>query len=128
MKARWISIAIAALMIGGAGPVLTTQALFIKSFNPESQSTNVLAPEALAEKKGCLECHAIDKKKIGPAYHDVAAKYKDDANAREALVQVVKKGGKGNWLKVTGGSPMPSFERRLSDARPPPPHPAACFG
>ena len=116
MKARWISIPIAILMFIGVGPTLTTRALLSEPLSSAAQSTNTLAPEALAEKSGCLECHSIDKKKIGPAYHDVAAKYKDDPNAREALVRLVKKGGKGNWLKVTGGSPMPSFERRISDA------------
>lgn len=95
MKARWISIAAAALMIMSAG--------------------QALADEALAKKSGCLECHSVDKKVIGPAFHDIAAKYKDDARARNALIEKVKKGGKGNWTDVTGGVPMPPHSALLSN-------------
>ena len=35
----------------------------------------------LAEQSGCLKCHAIDKKVIGRAYCDIAAKYKSDSRA-----------------------------------------------
>ena len=35
-----------------------------------------MADEALAKAKNCMACHAIDKKIVGPAYKDVAAKYK----------------------------------------------------
>ena len=61
------------------------------------------ADEALAKGKGCTACHAIDKKLIGPAYKDVAKKYKGDAKAAEMLVTKVIKGGKGTW----GPIPMP---------------------
>ncbi|MEJ2181013.1 MAG: cytochrome C-551, partial [Gammaproteobacteria bacterium] len=57
----------------------------------------------LAKKSGCLACHSVDKKVVGPAWKDVAAKYKGDAGAKATLVEKVKKGGKGNWTKVTGG-------------------------
>ena len=61
------------------------------------------AAEALARTSGCLACHSIDKKVVGPAYKDVAAKYKNDKSAEAKLVQKVKAGGKGNW----GDIPMP---------------------
>jgi len=48
--------------------------------------------------KGCLNCHAMDKKKVGPAYKDVAAKYKGDKGAESALVAKLKD-GKGH-MKV----------------------------
>lgn len=48
--------------------------------------------------KGCLNCHAMDKKKVGPAYKDVAAKYKNDAGAEDRLVAKIKE-GKGH-LKI----------------------------
>lgn len=54
----------------------------------------------------CKGCHAIDHKVIGPAWHDVAVKYKGDAGAEAKLMEKVKKGGKGNWDAVTGGIPM----------------------
>ena len=74
------------------------------------------ADEELARRAGCLECHSVDKKVIGPAYHDVAARYKDNSRARETLKEKVKKGGKGNWTDVTGGVPMPPHSALLSDA------------
>jgi len=58
---------------------------------------------ALLKKDGCTACHAIDKKVVGPAYNDVAAKYKGDAGAAAKLADKVKKGGSGVW----GPVPMP---------------------
>ena len=78
--------------------------------------SSAFADEALLKKSGCLACHGIDKKVVGPAYTDVAAKYKGDAGARAALITVVKSGGKGNWTSVTGGVPMPPYSPRVSDA------------
>lgn len=42
--------------------------------------------------KGCLTCHATDQKKVGPAYKDVAAKYKSDKAAEGKLVAKLKDG------------------------------------
>jgi cytochrome c len=61
------------------------------------------AQEELAKKHACLACHAIDKKLVGPAYKDVAAKYRGDAGAEAKLVDKVKKGSQGTWGQV----PMP---------------------
>jgi len=61
------------------------------------------AAEALMQKDGCAACHAIDKTVVGPAYQDVAAKYKGDSKAAAMLVDKVKKGGQGVW----GPTPMP---------------------
>jgi cytochrome c len=74
------------------------------------------ADEALARRSGCLECHSVDKKVIGPAYRDIAERYRNNPRARAMLIQKVKKGGKGNWTAVTGGVPMPAHSPRLSDA------------
>ena len=62
-----------------------------------------LASEELAAKNSCTACHSVDKKIVGPAYKEVAAKYKDDAKAEAMLFDKVKKGGVGNWGQV----PMP---------------------
>jgi cytochrome c len=70
---------------------------------------------AEAKKGGCVACHAIDKKVVGPAWQDVAKKYKGDAKAREMLIDKVKKGGKGNWTAITGGAPMPPYSPRVKD-------------
>ena len=61
------------------------------------------ADEALAKAKNCMACHAIDKKVVGPAYKDVAAKYKSDKAAVATLAAKIKAGGKGVWGEV----PMP---------------------
>jgi len=61
------------------------------------------ADEALAKAKNCMACHAVDKKVVGPAYKDVAAKYKGDKAAVATLAAKIKTGGKGVWGEV----PMP---------------------
>ena len=63
----------------------------------------VQADEALAKSKNGMACHAIDKKLVGPAYKDVAAKYKGDAKAQAMLAEKIKAGGKGVWGQI----PMP---------------------
>ena len=66
-------------------------------------ATPALANEELAKKNACTACHAVDKKLVGPAYKDVAAKYKGDKGAEAKLIEKVKKGGSGVWGQV----PMP---------------------
>jgi cytochrome c len=65
----------------------------------------------LAKKSGCLTCHAIDKKSVGPKWKDVAAKYRGDAGAEARLDEKVLKGGSGVW----GSIPMPAHPK-LSEA------------
>jgi cytochrome c len=50
------------------------------------------AQEDLAKKSGCLNCHAVDTKKMGPAFKDVAKKYKGNASAQADLVAKLKSG------------------------------------
>ena len=51
------------------------------------------ADEALAKAKNCMTCHAVDKKLVGPAYKEVAAKYKGDKAAVATLAAKIKAGG-----------------------------------
>ena len=44
------------------------------------------AQEALAKSSGCLNCHAVDTKKVGPSFKDVSAKYKGKADAEATIV------------------------------------------
>ncbi len=85
--------------IGAAAPLIAASALAVEM------------PE-LAKKSGCVACHAIDKKIVGPAWMDVANKYKGaktfsfggkDYPLEEGLLMKVSKGGSGNW----GTMPMP---------------------
>lgn len=69
------------------------------------------ANQALAQKSGCLACHSIDKKVLGPSYKDVAAKYKGDKTAEAKMIEKVKKGGSGTW----GPMPMPANSPQVKD-------------
>lgn len=69
----------------------------------------------LAKASGCLACHSVDAKVVGPAWKDVAAKYKGQGDAKATLVESIKKGSKGKWTAVTGGVPMPPYSPRVSD-------------
>lgn len=55
----------------------------------------------MAKAKNCLGCHAVDTKVIGPAFRDVAAKYKGQKGAEAKLVASITKGSTGVW-----GGPM----------------------
>jgi len=76
--------------------------------------TGALADDyaALAKKSGCFNCHAVDKKLVGPGYKDVAKKYKGDADAVAKLVKKVSDGGSGVW----GPVPMPPNKGKVSEA------------
>ena len=65
-----------------------------------SVAAPAMADEALAKSKNCMSCHAVDKKLVGPAYKDVAAKYKADKGAVATLAAKIKAGGKGNWGEI----------------------------
>ena len=90
MKAKW-------LMIPAAAAVLVSGSAF--------------ADLDLAKKSGCLACHSVEKKIVGPAWADVGKKYKGDAGAKANLIAKVKAGGKGVW----GPAPMPPYSPRVSD-------------
>ena len=71
-------------------------------------------PAAAAQKAGCMACHAMDKKLVGPAFKDIAAKYKGQADAESKLVAKLKAGGQGVW----GAIPMPpQTQLKDEDAR-----------
>jgi len=80
MKLRLIALSAAALVAGPA-----------------------FASADLAKAKNCLACHATDKKLVGPAYKDIAAKYAKDKDAVAKLADKIQKGGSGVW----GPVPMP---------------------
>ena len=80
MKFRWIALFCGVAVAGGAQGALDSA-----------------AAEAMMKKDGCAGCHEIDKKVIGPAFKDVAAKYKGDKDAAVKLREKVKKGGTHVW-------------------------------
>jgi cytochrome c len=56
--------------------------------------------EQLLQKNGCIACHAVDKKLVGPGYKEVAAKYAGDKDALDKLTKKVKAGGAGAWGQI----------------------------
>ena len=58
---------------------------------------------ALANAKGCMACHGVANKLVGPGYNEIAQKYQGRADAEPMLVAKVKAGGQGAW----GAVPMP---------------------
>ena len=101
MNIRWSGIAFGVLLIAVPGLI--------------AQERASLPVAELAKQTGCFECHSVDEKVVGPAYTDVAARYKSDEKARDRLIEIVKKGGKGNWTRITRGVPMPPHSPRLTD-------------
>ncbi|MEO5654756.1 MULTISPECIES: c-type cytochrome [Nitrosospira] len=65
----------------------------------------------LAKSSGCLNCHTVDKKLVGPALKDIAAKYKADPAAADKLAVKIQKGSQGVW----GPIPMPP-NAKVNDA------------
>lgn len=109
------------LMVGivYAGGVYADEAI---SAVPAAATLEAAAPEvkavlsdadgkALLKKNNCFACHAIDKKQFGPAFKDVAAKYRGQPEAEAALIAKVSKGGKGVW----GSSSMPAQPAKPED-------------
>jgi cytochrome c len=81
-------------------PIVLVSLISLASSGP------VLASEALAQANGCLNCHAVDSKKVGPAFKDVAAKYKGNADAEQTLV-----------TKITSGKGHPPTKASPADAK-----------
>ncbi len=65
----------------------------------------------LGQKSGCFVCHTVEKKLVGPAWKDVAAKYRGQGDAEARLITKVAKGGSGAW----GATPMPPNAHRVSE-------------
>lgn len=76
-----------------------------------SVAAPAMADLALATSKNCMACHAVDKKLVGPAYKDVAAKYAGQKDAVDKLAAKIIKGGSGVW----GPVPMPA-NTQVNDA------------
>ena len=68
-----------------------------------AHAADAKAGEALATASGCLACHTMDRKLVGPSFKEIADRYRKDKSAETNLMQKVKVGGKGVW----GDIPMP---------------------
>ncbi len=88
---RGRALSLAAVLVTFAGAAAAQSAPSAETLKP------------LLTKGACLGCHAVDKKVVGPAFSEVAAKYKGDAGAADRLATKIKQGGSGVW----GPVPMP---------------------
>ena len=68
------------------------------------------ADTALLQKNNCLACHNVDQTVVGPAFKDVANKYRGQADAADKLARKIRLGGSGVW----GAMPMPAHPQ-ISD-------------
>lgn len=70
------------------------------------------SPE-LATKSKCIACHDVEKKKMGPTFKAISAKYKGQKDAEAMLTDGILKGVKGKWGKI----PMPAQKIPAADAQ-----------
>ena len=73
------------------GRVVSIAGLFIAV---DARAVDAAAAEALMKDSGCTKCHTVDRKKGGPAYRDVAAKYRDKSDAESEITHHVTSGEK----------------------------------
>jgi cytochrome c len=91
------------MMVAAAGSMMLAS---------QAGAVDMAAGLALANKSGCMACHNENVKVLGPAYKDVAAKYKGKPEMEAKLIDKVKKGGSGVW----GPIPMTPNSPKVSDA------------
>jgi len=94
--------------------ILSILALTAAAMSNASAAPAVANAQELAQKKACLNCHGVDKPILGPAYKDVASKYKGKKDAEAKLVQKVLNGGGGEWKMPMG--PMPAQKGNVTEA------------
>lgn len=70
----------------------------------EKSAADIAPPERLVSDHGCIACHALDKRVIGPSFREIAARYKADGAAPPQLASKVKEGSSGVWGQI----PMPA--------------------
>jgi cytochrome c len=88
-------------------------AALLGAFALTAGSAHAATTEEAMTKAGCMACHAKDKKVLGPAFKDIAAKYKGQEGIVAKLTEKVRKGGSGVW----GPIPMsPNPADKISDA------------
>lgn len=94
MKAQWSGIAAIAMALMFAGPA--------------DAAVDEAAFKALAKKKGCFNCHGMDRPILGPSLRDIGRRYRSDAAAQGRLAKIIRNGSKGG---VWGKDAMPAYAR-----------------
>lgn len=81
-------------MLGAAALMLCA------SFAVQAAELDVGKAKELASKSGCFSCHDMKNKVVGPSYHDIAQKYKDEKGMVDVLAQKITGGSKGAWGRI----------------------------
>jgi|UniRef100_A0A7C3LSP6 cytochrome c len=84
--------------------------LFLALFILSTLSTPAWAGsgvKALINEQGCLSCHSVDQKMVGPSFKQVAERYRGKKGSLSMLAKKIIDGGNGHWNDLTGGMMMP---------------------
>ncbi|MDQ7082742.1 MAG: c-type cytochrome [Aquificota bacterium] len=114
-------IAIAGALFAGALMLASCEKKETKEEKPKEEKAEVEKKEipksgayALADSKGCLACHAMDRKKVGPSYVEIAKRYAGKGGAVEELVKSITKGSMGKWGSIPM-TPQPVSEEEAKE-------------
>lgn len=101
----------AAPQTSGDAAAQPNPAVLPDAVSADAAANMTTATAALLNANGCLGCHGIDQKIVGPSYHEVALKYRGQPDAANKLAESIRKGGAGKW----GQMPMPPFTQLSSE-------------
>ncbi|MCX7276040.1 MAG: c-type cytochrome [Burkholderiales bacterium] len=59
-----------------------------------------ISPQELAQQSGCMSCHGLVHKQVGPSFGQVAARYQGDAEAAARLASKIRRGSVGSWGRI----------------------------
>ncbi len=102
----YLAVAYGSAKAGGTAVVaasVTVKPVSVSAAAPAAMPAAVVDVQSLSGSNACLSCHALEQTIVGPAFHDVAAKYKGDAQALAKVQVSIRQGGVGQWGQV----PMP---------------------
>jgi len=83
------------------------QQIYLKEMQAKAAFDVLPKGEQLVRKNGCLNCHALEKDKVGPSFKNIAK------NGTQKSIEVIQKGSQGNWIKFNNMM-MPAFKNKFS--------------
>ena len=101
-----------ALTIGLMTPLAVARGMTGGEMMGENSSNTPAHTPSAVNQYGCMSCHAIDQRKIGPAFSWVAWKYKNEPDASTRVSAFIEHGGSGPW-----GGLMPDLNVSPAQAR-----------
>lgn len=100
MIGRWSIAVVLVAATGAAVWAVWAQTAPVARSTATATATASVQGEALASKSGCLSCHALVHTQVGPGFAQVAARYRDDADAPVRLAAKIRSGGVGVWGRL----------------------------